>query len=83
LRLDQHWLRIDDRRRTIVTDLHLPVHARRDLARQHDADVQVARVSAADAGAGAHDRNECDYTHVKNLLSKKIGESRRALIKIL
>jgi hypothetical protein len=71
LRLDQHRLRIDDRRRTIVADLHLAVHARHDLARQHDADVQVARVSAADAGAGAHDRNECDYTHVKNPLKSK------------
>jgi hypothetical protein len=76
LRLDQHRLRIDDRRRTIVADLYLAVHARRDLARQHDADVQVARVSAADAGA--HDRNECDYTHVKNPLKSKC-QSDRAL----
>jgi hypothetical protein len=73
LRLDQHRLRIDDRRRTIVADLHLAVHARHHLTRQHDADVQVARVSAADAGA--HDRNECDYTHVKNLLSKKLARA--------
>jgi hypothetical protein len=58
---DQHRLGIDDRRRTIVADLHLAVHAWRHLARQHDADVQVARVSAADAGE--HDRNECEYTH--------------------
>jgi hypothetical protein len=54
----------------------LAVHARRHLARQHDTDVQIARVSAADAGE--HDRNECDCTHMKNPL-KEIGESGRAL----
>jgi hypothetical protein len=75
-RLDQHRLRIDDRRRTIVTELHLAVHARRHLARQHDADVQVARVGAADAGE--HDRSECEYTHMKNPLNE-IGKSGRAL----
>jgi hypothetical protein len=49
-RFDQHRLGIDDGRRTIVADLHLAVHARRDLARQHDAKVQVARASTAKAG---------------------------------
>jgi hypothetical protein len=53
-RFDQHRLGIDDGRRTIVAELHLAVHAWRDLARQHDADVQVARMSTADAGE--HDR---------------------------
>jgi hypothetical protein len=76
---DQHRLCIDDRRRTIVTDLHLAVHARRHLARQHDADVQVARVSAADAGE--HDRNECDYTHMKNPLERNWQERPCAQIK--
>jgi hypothetical protein len=32
LRFDQHRLGIDHRRRTIVADLHLAVHARHDLA---------------------------------------------------
>jgi hypothetical protein len=50
LRLDPHRLGIDDRRWAIVADLHLAVHAWRDLARQHDAEVQVARSGAADAG---------------------------------
>jgi hypothetical protein len=49
-RFDQHRLGIDDGRRTIVAELHLTVHARRHLARQHDAKVQIASVSAADAG---------------------------------
>jgi hypothetical protein len=76
LRFDQHRLGIHDRRRAIVPDLHLSVHARRHLPRQHDAEVQVARLSAADAGI--HDCNEGDYTHEKNPL-RKIGKSGRTL----
>jgi uncharacterized membrane protein YqjE len=58
LRFDHHRLGVDDRRRTIVADLHLAVYARRHLARQHDADAQVARASPADTGE--NDRHDCD-----------------------
>jgi len=73
LRFYQHRLGIDDLRRTVVSELHLAVHARNHLARQHDADAQVARVSAADAGE--HDRNECDYTHMKISFQKKLARA--------
>jgi hypothetical protein len=45
LRLDQHGLRVDDRRRTFVAEIHLTVQAGRHLARQHDVNIQAARVT--------------------------------------
>jgi hypothetical protein len=51
LRLDQHGLCVDDRRRTLVADIDLTIHAGDDLPRQHDAEVHSARMTCTDAGA--------------------------------
>jgi hypothetical protein len=42
LRHDQRRLRVNERRRAFVAKLNLAVHARRDLARQNDVNIQVA-----------------------------------------
>jgi hypothetical protein len=51
LRLDQHGLCVDDRRRALVADIDLAIHAGDDLAGQHDAEVHSARMTCTDAGA--------------------------------
>ena len=48
--LDHHWLCVDDRRRTSVADIDLTIHPGDDLPGQHDADVQSACMTCADAG---------------------------------
>jgi hypothetical protein len=53
LRLDQHGLCIDDRRRTLVADIDLTIYARDDLTGQHDTDVDAPCVTC---GAGAQER---------------------------
>jgi hypothetical protein len=62
LRLDQHGLCVDDRRRTLVADIDLTIHAGDDLPGQHDAEVHSARMTCTDAGA--EQRQDCDYTHI-------------------
>jgi hypothetical protein len=47
LRLDQHRLRIHERRRTFIANLNLTVDTGRHLTREHDVNVQIARMRDA------------------------------------
>jgi hypothetical protein len=56
LRLDQHRLRIDERRGPFISNLHLPVHSRGHFAGQHDMNIKVARM----AGTGSRKQEHTD-----------------------
>jgi hypothetical protein len=61
LRLDQHGLRVNERRRSLVADLYLAVYTRRHLARQNDVNVEITCLAGADAGPKQGDECECAH----------------------